>query len=587
MQLKLDTIYINRIFVLVIVAIVLAYPLRGSDESAGAVKGKSRATYLLEKADKCKASLFASKKKKKFRHYWLKCINRYDYIAKTYPKSDEAPLALYREARLYTLLHLYSGSRKDLDQALTLYRQIVERYPSHGVADDAQYRIGEIYYKYKKDPAKAYVEFLRVDIKYPMGNYRPKAKKMLNKLALQLRKKDLIKEAQEVKRQNRNGLAKVKDIRHWSTPNYTRVVVDLDRPVKYTHNLLEEDPTSGKPRRIYIDLQGVRVSPDIDTQIPIKDGLLHRARAAQYKNSTVRVVLDLESIGAYKIFHLYDPFRIVVDVKRAQGAKPKEKKTIAKLPKRRVRHGIRKNKKPDNSVTLARQLGLNVNRIVIDPGHGGKDPGCYVGRGVREKDIVLRIAKILAKKLKQKLGCEVYLTRTKDVFLPLERRTAIANMKKADLFISLHVNAHRKRWVHGIETYYLNMATDERAVLVAARENATTQKNISDLQAILSDLLLNTKIHESSRLAYDIQKGITSELSRRYSRIRSLGVKQAPFYVLIGAQMPSVLIETGFLTNSTERKRLLNHTYQARLAEGIAKGIKRYIDSINLVYQGG
>ncbi|RLB25753.1 MAG: N-acetylmuramoyl-L-alanine amidase, partial [Deltaproteobacteria bacterium] len=143
------------------------------------------------------------------------------------------------------------------------------------------------------------------------------------------------------------------------------------------------------------------------------------------------------------------------------------------------------------------------------------------------------------------------------------------------------------RWVHGIETYYLNMATDERAVLVAARENATTQKNISDLQAILNDLLLNTKIHESSRLAHEIQKGMTSELRRRYRNIRSLGVKQAPFYVLIGAQMPSVLIETGFLTNPTERKRLLSPTYEARLAEGIAKGIKSYIDSINLVYQGG
>ncbi|RLB43681.1 MAG: N-acetylmuramoyl-L-alanine amidase [Deltaproteobacteria bacterium] len=325
----------------------------------------------------------------------------------------------------------------------------------------------------------------------------------------------------------------------------------------------------------------------MDTQIPIKDGLLHRARAGQYKNSTVRVVLDLASIGAYKVFHLYDPFRIVVDVKRSSCQEIKKQQKVTLPSKRRVRHGIRRKDKPDNAVTLARQLGLNVNRIVIDPGHGGKDPGCYIGKGIKEKDIVLRIAKILAKKLKKKLGCEVYLTRTRDVFLPLERRTAIANMKKADLFISLHVNAHRKRWVHGIETYYLNMATDERAVLVAARENATSQKNISDLQAILNDLLLNTKIHESSRLAYDIQKGITSELSKRYSRIRSLGVKQAPFYVLIGAQMPSVLIETGFLTNPTERKRLLNPTYEAHLAEGIANGIKRYIDSINLVYQGG
>lgn len=572
---------------MMIIAIALMWLTPLFAQCYGASKRKSRSSYLLQKADKCRASLFASKKKKKFRHYWLRCINRYDYIAKKYPKSPEAPLALYREARLYTYLYRYSGYKKDIEKALGLYRRVVEKYPSNSVADDAQYRIGEIYYKYKKDPAKAYVEFLRVDIKFPSGDYRPKAKKMLNVLAPQLRKSDLIKESEKARKRNGAGSARVKDIRHWSTPNYTRVVVDLDRPVKYTHNLLKKDPDSSKPRRIYIDLKGTRIGSNIDNQIPIKDGLLRRVRAGQYNHSTVRVVLDLESVSAYKVFHLYDPFRIVVDVKRALNGKAAKKKVTVALPKRKVRHGIKKAKKPDTTVTLARQLGLNVNTIVIDPGHGGKDPGCYLGKGYKEKNIVLRIAKILARKLRRKLGCQVFLTRTTDVYLPLERRTAIANMKKADLFISLHVNAHRKRWVHGIETYYLNMATDERAVLVAARENATSEKNISDLQAILNDLLMNTKIHESSRLAHEIQKGMISELSKKYSRIRSLGVKQAPFYVLIGAQMPSVLIETGFLTNPTERRRLLNPTYEMRLAEGIAKGIRRYIDSINEVYLGG
>ncbi len=577
----------KKTWAFLVIALGLILFLQWPHQSGATLKSRTRAAVLLEKADKCRASLLRSRKRKKYRHNWLKCIRRYAYVAKAYPKSREAPLALYREARLYSMLHLYSGLNKDLDQALSIYQTIVEKYPAHTIADDAQYRIGEIYYKYKRNPSKAYVEFLRVGIKFPSGDARSKAEKMLDKLAVQLKKKDLTKELLEARRQNLKGLAKVKDIRHWSTANYTRVVLDLDRPVRYHHHLLEEDVSSGKPKRIYIDLQGARVSSDIDTHIPIRDGLLQRARAAQYNNSMVRVVLDLASIGGYKVFHLYDPFRIVVDVKRAPGVKTKKVAPSLRIPKRKVRRGIRKKHKPDTTVTLARQLGLNVNRIVIDPGHGGKDPGCYLGKGYKEKDIVLRIAKILAKKLRKTLGCQVFLTRTTDVFLPLERRTAIANMKKADLFISLHVNAHRKRWVHGIETYYLNMATDERAVLVAARENATTQKNISDLQAILNDLLLNTKIHESSRLAYEIQKGMTSELKRRYRSIRSLGVKQAPFYVLIGAQMPSVLIETGFLTNPTERKRLLNPTYESWLAQGIAKGIKNYIESINLVYQGG
>jgi N-acetylmuramoyl-L-alanine amidase len=162
----------------------------------------------------------------------------------------------------------------------------------------------------------------------------------------------------------------------------------------------------------------------------------------------------------------------------------------------------------------------------------------------------------------------------------LERRTAIANMKKADLFISLHINAHPDKRIRGLETYFLNMATDERSVVVAARENATSEKNISDLQTILNDLMLNTKIQESSRLAHDVQKGMVTNVDRWYTRVRNLGVKQAPFYVLVGAEMPAILVETGFITNSTERKRLASRRYQEKLAEGICDGIKAYMKSI-------
>jgi len=300
----------------------------------------------------------------------------------------------------------------------------------------------------------------------------------------------------------------------------------------------------------------------------------------------VRVVLDIESIESYKIFHLHDPFRIVVDVRKSEPS-PDKRKGAKTAKKRAVRKGIRKSKKSDTHVSLARQLGLNVKRIVLDPGHGGRDPGCLSGGGIKEKTIVLNLAKILARKIREKLGCEVFLTRDRDTTLSLERRTAIANMKKADLFVSLHINAHRNRRISGVETYFLNMATDERAVMVAARENATSEKNISDLQAILNDLMLNTKINESSRLAHEVQKEIVRNLRRRYKKVRSLGVKQAPFYVLIGAQMPAILVETGFLSNPSERKRLLSKAYQERLAEGIVAGIDAYIKSIDQVARGG
>jgi N-acetylmuramoyl-L-alanine amidase len=257
------------------------------------------------------------------------------------------------------------------------------------------------------------------------------------------------------------------------------------------------------------------------------------------------------------------------------------------IRKESIREGIRKSEAPDSKVSLARQLGLNIKRIVIDPGHGGKDPGCHLRGGLKEKDVVLSIAKILAKRIKKEIGCEVFLTRTRDVFLSLEQRTAIANMKKADLFISLHINAHRDKRIAGLETYFLNMTTDKRAVMVAARENATSQKNISDLQKILNDLMLNTKLHESSRLAHDVQRGMVSRVKTKYKRTNDLGVKQAPFYVLIGAEMPAILIETGFLTNLTERKRLATSRYRESVAEGISAGISAYIKSIEQVYRGG
>jgi N-acetylmuramoyl-L-alanine amidase len=355
------------------------------------------------------------------------------------------------------------------------------------------------------------------------------------------------------------------------------------------------------------------VPSDIDSAIPIQNGLLQGARAGQYTKDTVRVVLDINNIEGFKVFPIHDPFRIVIDVRGAEvKEKEKEKATekqpepekekeiakekkeeekekgaergkepVAKVEPRKPKRGVAKAKEPDKTVTLARQLGLNVKRIVIDPGHGGKDPGCYIEGQIEEKDITLALARIVEKKVEEKFDIDVILTRDKDIFVPLEKRTAFANMNKADLFISLHINAHKQPDVHGFETYFLNMATDERAVLVAARENATSEKSISDLQSILNDLMLNTKISESSKLAHEVQRGVLGQVKRRYEDIRDLGVKQAPFYVLIGAEMPAILVETGFMTNPVERKRLQSQKYLETLADGIAAGIERYMKSLS------
>jgi N-acetylmuramoyl-L-alanine amidase len=541
---------------------------KGKRRAQAPDKSPNEAAILLKEADQGRRSLYRSAKKKRYRHNWLNSIGRYERLYKRYPKSDQAPWALYHSARLFTGLYTCSGRSKDLDEAVTLYRRLMDEYQDHRLADDAQYGIGEVFYKHKNDSSQAYVEFLKVDIKFPSGDMRPKARNMLDELEVVLSKKDVAKDIKS-SAPSKSGLVPVKDIRHWSTPNYTRVVIDLEAPVKYEHHLLKPDPDLKKPRRLYLDLKNARVTAKIDRPKVIKDGLLRRARAGQYTRNTVRVVLDMESIGGYDVFRLHDPFRIVVDVKRIG------------------RKGVEKLGVSDGPVSIAKQLGLNVKRVVIDPGHGGKDPGCRTRGGAEEKDIVLSMAKILARKIEKEMGCEVFLTRTKDIFLSLERRTAIANTKNADLFISLHINAHKSKDISGLETYFLNVATDERAMTVAARENATSEKNISDLQSILNSLLLNTKIHESSRLAREVQEGMVSQVNGKYKQAKSLGVKQAPFYVLIGAQMPAILVETGFLTNLVERKRLLSAKYQECVAAGICSGIRSYVKSIDQIYQGG
>jgi N-acetylmuramoyl-L-alanine amidase len=191
--------------------------------------------------------------------------------------------------------------------------------------------------------------------------------------------------------------------------------------------------------------------------------------------------------------------------------------------------------------------------------------------------VVLEIGKKLARKIRSQLGCEAILTRDKDTHLTLEERTAFANIKKADLFISIHTNAARDRRAYGIETFFLNLATDQDAILVAARENATSTKNISDLETILSDLMHHAKINESSRLANHVQISMVRDLKKNYRQIKNKGVKQAPFYVLLGAEMPSILIETSFISNSRECKRLTNAKYQDALCDAIIQGIKSYI----------
>lgn len=542
--------------------LVLIFLIVGAGVAATSASAARRDA--LKKAKDCTRRLYGSKKRMAHRDQWLRCIQTYGTYYGKYPKGGQADESLYSIAKLYKGLYGYSRWSSDLDESTKRFRQVVREFPESRFADDAQYQLGEIYFKYKKDLVRAYVEYFKVTVDFPQGDMKPQAQERVTELEAKMGKSKpppVLPRPPEVVVIASSSLERVTDVRHWSAQDYTRVVIDVDGSVSFSSHLLRPDPNLNTPRRLYIDLQNAALDAKFIGTIPIGDGLLRKVRAGQYKPDVVRVVLDIESIEDHKIFSLSDPFRIVIDV-TGKG-------------KRQV---VGKGAVP--SLTLAQQLGLGVKKVVIDPGHGGKDPGAMGPSRVREKDVVLAIARKLQRVLEKELHLEVILTRSSDKFLPLEERTAFANTQQADLFVSIHTNAHKVRSVHGVSTYILNVATDEEAARVAAFENAVSTKRISDLEKILNDLMLNSKINESSRLAEAVQRGLTRQLPRKYSNIKDLGVRQAPFYVLIGAQMPSIMVETAFITNNREEKRLANPAFQDAVVDGIVAGIRSYIEQI-------
>ena len=231
--------------------------------------------------------------------------------------------------------------------------------------------------------------------------------------------------------------------------------------------------------------------------------------------------------------------------------------------------------------SLIRALGLKIGRIVIDPGHGGHDTGTIGPDGLQEKDLVLEVGRRLGKLLETRLGAEVVYTRKDDTFIPLETRTAIANQQRADLFISIHANSSQDPAARGVETYYLNFTSSPEALEVAARENAVSEKSIYELQDLVKKIALKEKIEESREFAGDVQESLHSGLAAKSPAIRNRGVKKAPFIVLIGANMPSILAEISFVSNPADEHRLETSEYRQRIAESLYRGIAKYVDGLS------
>ena len=540
---------------------------------------KNTAHIAFERARNLYKALMRSTTRQKYRCYWIDAITAYRKVYVMYPGTSYAFRSRYMVGKLYLGLYKYSRKPGDLDTAEEAFRTVIRKHPRSYLADDAQYKLGEIYEIYRHNPDRALVEYSLVEKKFPKGDMVKAARAKVASLKKMLAKKAKLPAPRTKTAPVRRKVTKpvaVKDIRHWSSKDYTRVVIDLTGPVNYTNRILPEDKKYHKPVRICLDLENTYVPKSFKSSFPIGDGLLQAVRIGQFSKKIVRVVLDTQTLVDYKIFTLEDPFRIVIDaLGNHSGTRTPPLKPKVSIPR----------KIPNAS--LVQQLGLGIKTIVIDPGHGGRDCGAIGYRRIKEKKVVLAIAKRLKEEIKKRHPhMRVILTRYKDRYISLEERTAIANTRKADLFVSIHANAHRNRRVSGVETFFLNFATDEEAVRVAALENATSRKSISDLQSILHDLMLNSKIAESSNLAYMVQRKLVRRLRSKFRHVRDHGVKQAPFYVLIGAKMPAILVETSYISNPMEAKRLNNSRYQREIAKGIADGIDAYISQIHSLALG-
>lgn len=610
-------------FILTAILVILLFSLGAVQSKSDDAKtsfgqidySQSTDSQLYEQAKFYYNQLLTNKSLGKSRENWLKGTRNFRRFYLINPKGELAPSCLFMLGRMYRQMYENFKLGIDLDESLGNFNELIRLFPGHRLEDDAYLTIGLIYLDQKQNPQKAAISFETVVTRFPEGDMRSVA---ADKLKLLSKEYDIALPQILIGDAQSEELNTIYPAKHWSSQDYSRIVVMAAGPITYKETIVQ---IKEKQRRLlYIDFKNSYIEPQFRTQTSVKTGLLKQISTSQFSADTVRFEIDVESIDSYKIFSLPEPFRVVIDIRGKRDISPiLTKKIELPTPKLDIppasvplvkRTGQIENQKPvtvvsilrekqkrvfpqepsvpkksislkkpisPQAISLAQQLGLGVKKIVLDPGHGGKDPGA-MANNMQEKDIVLKIAKELKPVLQKELGCEVVLTRQSDVFLPLEERTAIANTQEADLFISLHINAHPSTTVRGTETYFLNFSTNADAMRVAAMENATSTHQMSDLEDILSDIMKTSKIDESSRLAQNVHSAILSGIDQKiFGKVKNLGVKQAPFYVLIGADMPAILLEIAFLSNEDDARNLQDPKFVASLTKEIASGIRSYM----------
>lgn len=361
----------------------------------------------------------------------------------------------------------------------------------------------------------------------------------------------------------------VRDFYVISKGSFCQLIIKMNELPQYRANTL------GKPDRLYVDLANTIIKPAKQIRT-INDGFIKQIRTGQFNVSTARIVLDTNEKVGYEIYRDDNAKELIVEFFPESFSVYKSKEKINQVDQNYTTNNNKfliKNQtiNQNSAATLVQELGLKIKTIIIDAGHGGKDPGAVGPSGIYEKDLTLDIALKLKRLLEHDGNFNVLLTREDDVFIPLEERTAFANRHNGDLFISIHVNSHTYNDRSGIETYYLALARDEDSRAVAAYENRYAQTELNNLEDIIQNIMKNSKVEESVYFAESIQQSLISKTGQT-----DRGVKTAGFFVLIGAKMPSVLTEVGFVSNHSDTQLLKKEQYRIIIARALFDGIVAY-----------
>ncbi|MBX7219152.1 MAG: N-acetylmuramoyl-L-alanine amidase [Blastocatellia bacterium] len=481
-------------------------------------------------------------------------------------------LALLGQAETYRQMGVQFQKQRYFYSAIQSYTDILQQYPVSAHTTRSLVGTAQIYeqdLQDKNEAARAYAEIIT---RYPSSVSAREAQASLARLGYTVGERDPLNVIEAHSQDDTDGIATVSQVRHFSGPDYARVILDVSVMASYEKSL------NGSTLIVRVP------QAKLSSLLPLKQiatgtgGMLKQVRLSSSTKS-VEVAIDCTQIRDFAIFALDNPPRIVADIRGSRSI-AEEAEIIANSSTPTVQgaqHTV------DGSITLMRALGLKVKRIVIDPGHGGSDTGAMGKDGIYEKDVVLDIGLRLRAAIQQQMkDVEVIMTRDTDRYIPLEERTAVANTRQADLFISIHANSSPSNLASGVETYFLSLEATKEELEVATRENATTSRNAGELQSLLQRIVLDNKVSESRDFAQHVQSSMVNGLRKVSARSSfDRGVKKAPFVVLLGTNMPSVLAEVSFISHPKDADALRTAEFRQQIAESLFDGIKNYVQTLS------